>query len=109
MIHEHDTSDALTERPTEATTADDDNCDDDTQHVGDDGGATATMTVMATMEPSAMVGIMATETTTVMVTAAGYDCIDMRAVSNGEAATNKSTEDARIFTAEPHKAVGQVH
>ena len=40
-----------------------------------------------------------------MVTAAGYDCIDMRAVSNGEAATNKSTEDARIFTAEPGNTI----
>ena len=40
-----------------------------------------------------------------MVTAAGYDCIDMRAVSNGEAATNKSTEDARIFTAEPDNTI----
>ena len=105
MIHEHDTSDALTERPTGATTADDDNCDDDTQHVGDDGGATATTTVTATMEPSAMVGIMATDTTAVLVTAAGYDCIDMLAVSNDEAATNKSTEDARIFTAEPDNTI----
>ena len=48
---------------------------------------------------------MTTETTTVMGTAAGYDCIDMLAVSNDEAATNKSTEDARIFTAEPGKAI----
>ena len=40
-----------------------------------------------------------------MVTAAGYDCIDMRAVSNGEAATHKSTEDARIFTAEPGNTI----
>jgi hypothetical protein len=57
------------------------------------------------MEPSAMIVMMSTETTTVMVTAAGYDCIDMRAVSNGEAATNKSTEDARIFTAEPGNTI----
>ena len=53
-----------------------------------------------------MVGrIMATETTAVIVTAAGYDCIDMLAVSNDEVATNKSTEDARLFTAEPGKAI----
>ena len=49
MICEHVTSDVLT--PTAATTADDDNCDDDTQRVGDDGGATAPMTVTVTMEP----------------------------------------------------------
>ena len=50
---------------------------------------------------------MPSEITTVMVTAVGYDCIDVRAVNN-EAATNKSTEDARIFIAEPDKAIRPV-